>query len=44
MESRKKDPWNMTDPKPPVIRSGHMEQHLKKNVGIPPVHLPDKLL
>ena len=24
-EEKKTIPWEMTDPKPPVIRSGHME-------------------
>jgi len=24
-EEKKPIPWEMTDPKPPVIRSGHME-------------------
>lgn len=43
-KEKKKDPWNMADPKPPVIQSGHMEQHLQKNVGIPPVNLPGKIL
>ena len=25
-EENKPIPWEVTDPKPPVIRSGHMEQ------------------
>ena len=43
-KEKKKDPWILSDPKPPVIRSGHMEAHLQKNVGIPPVNLPGKIL
>ena len=23
-------PWEMTDPKPPVIRSGHLENRVRK--------------
>lgn len=26
-EEKKPCPWEITDPKPPVIRSGHMENH-----------------
>lgn len=26
-EEKKPVPWEITDPKPPVIRSGHMETH-----------------
>ena len=29
-EEKKSVPWEMTDPKPPVIRSGHMEDR-KRN-------------
>ena len=26
-DGQKTVPWEMTDPKPPVIQSGHMESH-----------------
>ena len=26
-EEKKPDPWQVVDPKPPVIRSGHLEDH-----------------
>ena len=26
-EEKKPLPWEMVDPKPPVIRSGHMDSH-----------------
>ena len=26
-EEKKPIPWEVADPKPPVIRSGHMEDH-----------------
>ena len=26
-EEKKPVPWEMADPKPPVVRSGHMENH-----------------
>lgn len=28
-EQKKPVPWEMADPKPPVIRSGHMENRAK---------------
>ena len=28
-EEKKPIPWEITDPKPPVIRSGHMENRRK---------------
>ena len=30
-ENQKPTPWELTDPKPPVIRSGHMESHRTGN-------------
>jgi hypothetical protein len=29
-EEQKPIPWEVTDPKPPVIRSGHMENRRQK--------------
>jgi hypothetical protein len=28
-ENQKPTPWELTDPKPPVIRSGHMENRVQ---------------
>ena len=28
-EEKKPIPWEMTDPKPPVIQSGHMENRIR---------------
>ena len=28
-DEKKRNNWEMTDPKPPVIRSGHMENRIK---------------
>lgn len=41
-----KNPWNLTDPKPPVIQSGHMENHLEitSPIGDPPVDRPEQIL
>ena len=30
-EEKKPIPWEAVDPKPPVIRSGRMENHKKQN-------------
>ena len=30
-EEKKQPSWEITDPKPPVIRSGHMENHARNS-------------
>lgn len=30
-EEKKPVPWEATDPKPPIIQSGHMENHRQVN-------------
>ena len=32
-EEKKPIPWEVTDPKPPVIRSGHMEDRRQNSVS-----------
>jgi hypothetical protein len=31
-DEKKPIPWEMADPKPPVIRSGHMENRVRNGV------------
>ena len=32
-EEKKQIPWEAVDPKPPVIRSGHMENRVRNELG-----------
>ena len=32
-DEKKKTPWEAVDPRPPVIRSGHLENRVRNEMG-----------